>query len=154
QQARDAALLVLEKQPGDEQALLLLANGAVTPADIEETRKQIDDLRSRDQDRPGYHLALGTLNLGQKNLAEAENEFKAALELDPKSSAAFTALGILYEGRNDGKAAEEAFKTAAELSPLRSPNRVRYIDFKFRTGALDEAKNLTQEITAKHPDYL
>jgi Flp pilus assembly protein TadD len=57
QQARDAALLVLEKQPGDEQALLLLANAAVTPADIEETRKRVDDLRQQDQDRPGYHLA-------------------------------------------------------------------------------------------------
>src|SRR5262245_40004916 len=34
-QARDAALQVLEKQPGQEQALLLLADTSQTPEDIE-----------------------------------------------------------------------------------------------------------------------
>jgi tetratricopeptide (TPR) repeat protein len=63
-------------------------------------------------------------------------------------------LAVLYQGRDDLKAADEAFKKAADLSPLRSPIRLRYIDFKLRTGALDESKPLLQEITAKHPDYL
>src|SRR5262249_1657802 len=103
QEARDAALTVLDKQPGDEQALLILANAAVTPADIEETRKRVEDLRQQDQDRPGYHLALGTLDLRAKDQARAESEFKAALDLDPNSSAAFTALAVLYQGRDDLK---------------------------------------------------
>src|SRR5262249_38146044 len=137
-----------------EQALLLLANAATTPDDIKDTRRRIEDFRQQDQQRAGYHLAIGTLDLREKDLTQAESEFKAALALDPNSAAAFTALGVLYRARNDFKAAEESFKAAADLSPLRSPMRVRIIDFKLRTGALEQAKNLIQEITAKHPDYL
>jgi Flp pilus assembly protein TadD len=123
QQARDAALTILDKEPGNEQAVLLLANAAVTAADIVETRKRIEDYRRRDQDRPGFHLAFGTLDLRRKDEARAESEFKAALDLDPNSSAALKALGILYQGRNDLKAADEAFKKAANLSSLRVPQQ-------------------------------
>src|SRR5262249_13230105 len=60
-QARDAAQFVLAKQPAQEQALLLLADASVAAEEIEETRKQVESLRGNDQDRPGYHLALGAL---------------------------------------------------------------------------------------------
>jgi tetratricopeptide (TPR) repeat protein len=153
-QARDAALRILDKQPGHQQALLLMADTAVTPQEVEETRKLIDSLRSQDQDRPGYRLALGALDLRQKDRAHAESEFKAALDLDPKSGAAYTALAGIYWGRNDLQAAEQAFKTAADLSPPRSPIRLRYADFKARTGATAEAKNILEEIARKAPDFL
>jgi tetratricopeptide (TPR) repeat protein len=154
QPARDTALAILDKQPGDEQALVLLANTAIAPTDIEETRKLIEDLRQQDRNRPGYHLAIGTLDLRQTDLARAESEFKAALDLDPRSRAALAALGVVYESQNDLKAADKAFKQAADLSPLRSPMRLHYAGFKLRTGALDEARTILGEITAKYPDYL
>ena len=153
-QARDAALRILEKQPGNEQALLLLVDTALAPDEIEETRKTVEKLRGQDQDRAGYHLALGTLDLRQKEEARAESEFKQALNLDPKSAVAYMALGNLYGIRQDLKAADQAFKTAADLAPPRSPIRMRYADFKLRTGAAAEAKTLLEDITHKVPDYL
>jgi tetratricopeptide (TPR) repeat protein len=156
EQARDAALHVLEKQPGNEQALLILADTLVgaNDRDIEETRELIENLRKQDQDRAGYHLALAALDLRQKNEARAETEIKAALNLDPKSSLAYTTLGMLYGTRNDLKAAGEAFKTAADLAPPRSPLRMRYVDFLLRTGARAEAKKILEDTTGKIPDYL
>jgi predicted Zn-dependent protease len=74
--------------------------------------------------------------------------------LDPKSIAAYAALGTLHWSRNDLKAAEQDFKTAAELSPPRSPMRLRYADFKLRTGAVAEAKALVEDINRKAPDFL
>src|SRR5882672_3920744 len=62
-QAREAALQALSKRPGDEQALSLLADTARSPEEIEDVRKTIEDLRKTDQDRPSYHLALGSLDL-------------------------------------------------------------------------------------------
>ena len=53
----------------------------------------------------------------QNDQARAENEFKAALNLDPKSSEAYAALGTLYWSRNDLKAAEQAFKTRRRSRP-------------------------------------
>src|SRR5262249_13574821 len=99
-QARDAALQVLEKQPGQEEALVLLADASRTPEDIEDARKLIQSSREKDQDRAGYHLALGLLDLRQNNQAAAENEFKTALNLEAKSSSANEALGALYWARN------------------------------------------------------
>ena len=92
-QARDTASQILEKQPGHEQALLLLADASRKPDDIEDARKLVQSLREKDQDHPRYHLALGTLDLRQNDPARAESEFKAALNLDPKSSDAYAALG-------------------------------------------------------------
>ena len=152
-QARDLAQQALGKKPGDETALLLLVDTAVAPDEIKETQTLIESLREKDQDRASYHLALGILDLRQKNDA-AEDEFKAALELDPKSSGAYSALGRLYWSRNDLKAADEAMKTAADLSPLRSPMQLRYVDFKLRQGAVPEAKAILEGINNKFPDYL
>jgi len=154
EQARDAALRILDKQPSNEQALLLLAHAAAAPEEITETRKFVEGLREKDQDHPGYHLALGALDLRQKDETRAESEFKAALGLNPKSSSAYAELGGLYWSRGDLKAADDAFKSAADLSPLRSPMRLRYVDFKMQTGAVPEAKALVEDINRKAPDYL
>ena len=154
QGARDAALHVLDKQPGRQEALVLLANTAAGLHDADETEKLIEGLRAKDHDRAGYHLAVGGLALQRNDQARAEAEFKAALQLEPKATAAHTALGNLYWSRNDLKAAEQAFKAAADAVPLRSPERVRYADFKLRSGARAEAKSLLEDTNAKFPDYL
>jgi tetratricopeptide (TPR) repeat protein len=153
-QARDAARHILDKQPANEQALLLLVDTAIALDEMTETRKFVEELRQKNQDRVGYHLALGALDLRQKDEGRAEGEFNAALGLDPKSGDAYTALGTLYWSRNDLKAADEAFKAAADLGPPRSPLRLRYIDFKIRTGAVAEAKALVEAINRKAPDFL
>src|SRR6202030_3205083 len=153
-QARDAARQVLDKEPANEHALLLLVDTAITLDEMTETRKFVEGLREKDEDRVGYRLALGALDLRQKDEGRAEGEFKAALSLDPKSSGAYTAVGTLYWNRNDLKAADEAFKAAADLSSQRSPLRLRYIDFKTRTGAVTEAKALAEDINRKAPDFL
>jgi tetratricopeptide (TPR) repeat protein len=153
-QAREAALRSLDKQPGREEALMLLANTAVGLKDIDETRKLIQDLREKDQDRPGYHLALGVLALAQKDQARAESEFNAALKLDPKSALAHSALANLYWVRNDLKAAEQAFKAAADLASPAAPMLMQYANFKLRTGAEPEAKSILENINAKSPGYL
>jgi tetratricopeptide (TPR) repeat protein len=153
-QARDAALQVLDKQPGQEQALLLLADASRTHEDIEDVRQRIQSLREKDRDRPGYHLTLAALDLRQNEQARAESELKTALNLDPKSSEAYSALGIIYWSRNDLKEADQALKTSADLAPPQSPMRMRYVDFLLKTGASAEAKKILEDINRKTPDYL
>ena len=153
-EAREAALHILDKQPGDEQALVLLAETAVSPDDLEAVRTLIEARRAKDQDRPAYHLALGDLAWKAKNLDIAENEFQSVIKSDPKSATAHIGLGTLYWARNDLKSAGQEFKTAADLSPPRSVMRLRYVDFLMKTGASAEAKNILEDITRKAPDYL
>jgi tetratricopeptide (TPR) repeat protein len=152
--ARDAARQVLESQPANDDAVLLLADSVVEQNDFQEARKLIEELREREPKRAAYHVALGTLDLRERKPAAAEREFKAGLDLDSNSIAAYMGLGVLYSTRNDLTAAGQAFKNAAELSPPRSPARMRYLDFLITTGATDAAKTVLKEITAKYPDYL
>jgi tetratricopeptide (TPR) repeat protein len=153
-EAREAALRVLDKQPGHEEALVLLANTALGLNDVDEMRKYIEGLRNKDQDRTGYHLAFGLLDLRQNDQTGAESEFKEALALDPKSVNALTALATLYWSHNDLKAADQSFKTAADLSSPRSQSWLRYVDFKLRTGAVADAEKILADIISKAPDYL
>jgi tetratricopeptide (TPR) repeat protein len=153
-EARETALYILEKQPGHQDALLLLASTAVAPKDVEETIKLIESLRENDSDRPAYHLALGQIAFQQNDAARAEIELEAAQAFDPNSSAVHFALGNLYWARNDLKKADQELKAASDLSPLYSFRRLRYVDFKLQTGADAEAKALLEEITEKAPDYL
>ena len=153
-QARDAALRVLNKQPGDQEALLLFADTSVALNDHQDVLKQVQELRQQDKDRPGYHLALGVIATRQGDEVRAESEFRKALELDEKSSAGYAAIGMFYWTRSDLKSADQAFKTAFNLAPLRSPVRMRYVDFLLKTGKLAEAKAIAEEIGVKAPDYL
>jgi tetratricopeptide (TPR) repeat protein len=151
--AREAALRVLERQPQNEEALLLLARAATTNQ-VREVTQRIEQLPAPARVSANCHLALGTLAVIQQDLAGAEAEFKAAVAADPKSSEALMALGTLYLARDDRPRAEPALKKAAELAPLRSALRLRYADFKLRTGAEEEGKRLLEEVTRKAPDYV
>jgi len=152
--ARETARQILDKEPANERALLLLVDASIAADEIAETQKFVQGLREKDQDRAAYHVALGALDLRQKDEAGAESELKAAIGLDPKSSGAFSTLARLHWSRNDLKAADEAFKTAADLSPARSPMRLQYASFKITTGALPEAKAIIEDINQNAPDYL
>lgn len=152
--ARLAAKKVLESQPENEDALLLLAETCVTTRDNEEALRIIEQLRDRSRQTSGHHVALGALRLAAQDPAGAETEFRKALELNPKSSAALAHLGDLYLARNELPQAGEVLKQAAELSPLRAPRRIKYIDFLIKTGALDEAQRALNKITDQAPDYI
>ncbi len=153
--AADAtARKALEIQPGNEDALLVVTAIARTPKEIDDTRQFVEKLRQGDKESAGYHLALGALDGKQRDLAGAESEFKKAVALDPKSSNAYVELGNLYLLRLDIKQADEAFKKGAETAPTRSTARLSYVDFKFRTRAVDQAKKDLDEIIRTAPDYI
>lgn len=153
-EARQDAERILQKQPGQEDALLVLAETTSSQKDLQETVRRIKAMRQQDKNRPGYHLALAILYLRQGQVAEVAPELNQALALDPKFPAAHTALGNLHWMNNELERADAALKAGAELSPLRSPRRLKYADFKLKTGSTNEAVKILEELTRKVPDYL
>src|SRR6266542_321635 len=153
-EAREEAVYILQKQPTNDEALLLLVESSTTAKDLEDAQQRLQNLASQVGDRAGLQLALGFLHLRRPDLTTAESEIKRAISLDPKSSAAHLILGNLYLLRNDPKQAEQAFKSASDLAPIRSARRLRYADFKIQTGDVEAAKRVLEEITQKAPDYI
>src|ERR1039457_3076981 len=150
----EAARRVLQSLPETKDALLLLADSSRKSNEAEDARQLIEKLRQQGKDRSGYHLAVGSLRMAQRDTDGAEKEFTRALELDPKSSDAYAGLGEVYWNRHDLKKADQALKSAADNAPLRSTRRLRYAEFKAETGAASEARKILDEMTGKAPDYI
>ena len=62
------------------------------------------------------HLLLGRLQILNKDYQLAENEFKAAMNLDPSSEEAVTSLALLYNEEGDNKKATQVLNTVPEAS--------------------------------------
>ena len=151
-EARDEASFVLDKNPKDAQAPILLAEAAATNQ-IAETRQRLQKL-SQSGETAALDVALGALSFRQRDLQSAETYFKNAAKLDPKFSDAYSALGNLYVAQKDLKQADQAFKTAADLAPPRSGKALQYAQFKIQTGDSAAGKLLMQDIVKQTPDYL
>jgi tetratricopeptide (TPR) repeat protein len=153
-EARNEAIFILDRQPQDAEAPLLLAESAAKPTDIDEIRRRLQNLPAPAPDTAPVQVALGFLDLRENHLSEAETAFKRAQTLDPKLSTVYTALGSLFLAQKNLPQGDEALKKAAELSGPRSPNRLKYAQFKVQTGDLVSAKRLLTEMTENTPDYL
>jgi len=127
-EARDEASFVLDKNPRDDQAPILLAEAAATN-ELTETRLRLQKMSQTGETAP-LAVALGALSFRQGDLKTAEADLKHAVTLDPKFSDAYAALGNLYVAQNDLKQADQAFKTAADLAPPRSGKALQYAQFK------------------------
>jgi tetratricopeptide (TPR) repeat protein len=153
-EAREVALRLLETQPQDTDALLLLAQSTLNTNQVDDVQQRLDTLPASARDTAAYHLARGTALVIQQEMDKAENEFKAAIACAPKSSTAYLVLGNFYVIRNETRQAEEAFKTASSLAPFRSAERLRYADWQLRNGETNIARGLLEEITHQAPDFV
>jgi tetratricopeptide (TPR) repeat protein len=66
---------------------------------------------------PNPHLALGTLQFEQGNVAAAEQSFEVARALAPDSPEAHNNLGLIYARQGEHDRAITAFQQALELEP-------------------------------------
>jgi tetratricopeptide (TPR) repeat protein len=106
--------------------------GATTASTVQRLQEQRDTLRSQLQRSgsqaeptpPWISLALGSAYFRNEAMADAEREFKAALEVDPKLGEAHNNLAVLYliEKRPDEAMSEVE---AAERSGFKVPEGLR-----------------------------
>lgn len=151
-EARKEALAILDQDPGNADAIVLLADTGQTQEDNLVTEQRLQKLPKRDSS--GFHLASASLALRKKEIGNAAEHLQQALALDPKAPQLHLAMAYVYLLRKDSTRAAEEFKAAADLSPLRSGNRIKYAEFKAANGAASEAKSFLQSLTQQAPDYL
>ena len=150
--ARKEALAILDGDPTNDDGIILLADTARTPKEVDETAQQLQKLRG--SDKPSFYLASAILSIRKGDLTTAEDAIQHALALDAKSPSAHLAKAEFLSLKGESVRAAEELKTAAELAPVRSAARLKYAEFKANAGDLTEATAVLKEITRQAPDYL
>ncbi|HEY4300858.1 MAG TPA: tetratricopeptide repeat protein [Candidatus Didemnitutus sp.] len=150
--ARAEARFILDRKPDDAEALLLLANSSVSPANVADARATL--ARPAGAPSAAAATATGILDVRDHNLPAARTAFARALALDHDYAPALTAVATIALADGDPAAAEKAFAAAAEHSPPRSPRRLQFAEFEFERGQPEEARRQLKAMIDQTPDYL
>ena len=155
--AREEALYVLEHQPADEDAALVLAESVGSDKDLAEVVGWLHKFSPANAPQAGCEAALAALALqaDTPDLPAAMASIRAALAVNPKSAAAYASLGVYCQATNGLNEADAMFLQAAELSPPHSPRWLKYAKFKllFREDFAG-ARKVLNEIVKRTPDYI
>jgi tetratricopeptide (TPR) repeat protein len=152
--AREEALFILDRDPRDPEAPVLLAEVATTPKEIAEAQSRIEKLTTGPEKTGPILVAMANLEFKQKNPDAAEASLRKALSVDPKSSSAEFALGTLLWLKNDKAGADQALGAAASLAPVHSQIPLKYARFKIQTGDRAAARKALEDITKNTPDFV
>ena len=153
-EAREEAAFILEKNPKNLDALLLWAGAAETPQEVADALERLEAAQDNFGEKAKPYLAVGVLHLRKQDLVKAEQAFKRAATVEPKSIEAHTLLGNFYLAKRDPTNAEQAFKAAAAIAPAGSPARVALADFYLLLNRPEEAKQILAEINKQAPEFL
>jgi tetratricopeptide (TPR) repeat protein len=151
-EARKEAVSILQQDPGNTDAIVLLADTSQSKEETAATEPQLQKFSQKNT--AAFHLAAASLALKKGDIGAASDELQQAVAADPKSARAHLVMAHLYVLRKDQGHAGPELKTAADLAPLRSGERIKYAEFQAENGAADEAKASLQNIAKQAPDYL
>src|SRR5438132_623383 len=150
--ARKEAMSVLEKVPGNGEALIALVDASRTPEEISAAEEQLAKFPQKDS--AYYHLAAGGIAAKKSDFSAAEAAVQRAVAADPNLAGAHSALAGLYLMKKDNEKAGAELEKAAKLAKVRSPETIKLAQFKVQNGAPEEAKAFLTNITKQAPDFL
>ncbi|MSU20533.1 MAG: tetratricopeptide repeat protein [Pedosphaera sp.] len=151
--AREQAIFIMGKQPLKDEGMLLLADASRTPADVKDARQRLEKLPKEASGRAAFHLAQSKLFGREQNIKAAEASLKQALVLDPKSTQALSGLAGIAWSRGALQEAESNFAAAATNSPAKSSERLRWAEFRLRSGNVEGGRQILQDAVKTAPDF-
>jgi tetratricopeptide (TPR) repeat protein len=153
-QARREAAWLVNQEPNNLDALVLLAESSARPSDVADAILCLESVRPAFGGRARFLLALGTLYLRHGDPGTADMLFAEALAVEPRTVDDHLALGNFFVASRDLSRAEEQFRIAAELAPPLSPARLRLADFYGLLDRRDDARGLLREVVRQAPDHV
>ena len=134
---------------------VLMPDNMGTPASEADAQAKVYALRALeiDDSLAEAHATMGLIYRHERNLAEAEKEFKRAIELNPNYA---TAHHWYSRHLRTVKRLDEALveiKLARELDPLSQPIMINIVQVYIAQGNLEAAFEQLQKIIAFNPEY-
>lgn len=150
--AQEIAETVLKKDPNNADGHILLANSYAGLNNVEASLREMQDAIGIAPDRSTSYLNMAELELHAKDAAQAEANFKKAVELDPKSAGAQMALGNFYAQQRRFAEAEADFQKAIQLQPKDPIPRAALAKLYFVQGEKDKAVQALTDAKKAAPD--
>lgn len=151
-EAAKTAASVLIDQPGNEEALLLLADAARLPGEVKQVRERVDQFPNKDS--AAYHLALGSLLTKSGKIDKGREALVESARLDPNSPLPSLALAHLAVSEGKMDEAKKYYEAASKLASPRSLPAISLAEFLFQRGQLPEAGAALKPVLVAAPDYL
>ena len=152
-EGRKLAIALLDQAPGNEQAILLLADAIRDEGQLNDTIQRLQAFQKRNGEKV-VHVGFGKLALRTNDLKQAEIELLRAQQIEPNSSAMHLALATLRWQQGDLKVVDEHFQKAAELAPENWSTGLIRADFKLLTGAPAEARKAVEAVQQRTPQNI
>ena len=152
--ARDEVLPVLELQPTNETALLLLVESPRNTNELAEVEQRLAQLRPRLENHTGLFLAQAALAMMRRDSNTAARASLEAVQRGPQSHVAHLVRGGFLLTLNDLTNALRHFETAAQLAPVRSLVPVRYAELCLQLGERARGRAVLSNLLTQASDYL
>jgi serine/threonine-protein kinase len=137
-------------------AWLALAEGTLSGQDViaayAKARAAAKTALALDPNLAGAHVALGEVLMGdERNLAQAEAEFRRAIELAPSDADPKVALAALLASEGKLEAAVGLLREALAINPLLGNWQLHLANYLIPLGKFDEAKQAILNALATNP---
>ncbi len=163
-QATSAYLQAIRLNPNNDAAYTNLATVYYKNRQFDEAQKQVEQALKLNPNDATSHYVLGTIHLQRDPtkypdaLNQAQAEFEAAIQNDPKLGAAYTGLANVYLLKNDPAKALENARKGVELTQD-APDPFVYWALAQAQGATGDKAGCTQTIqkinsfSVQDPDF-
>lgn len=153
-QAEIEAEKLLEQDPVNPEALVILAECASSPDEMKKVMDRLDAGGAAMATSAAAWVAKGIILARQGSVVEARSALKRSTELNGNFAPAYAALAALDQAANLPAEAEAALAKAASIAGPRSPRTLQYALFKARSGDTAGARAILDEVIRKAPDYV
>jgi putative PEP-CTERM system TPR-repeat lipoprotein len=117
QDAKTRVQKVLDREPMNVDALILLGSAMAGLKDVEGAVTQVEQALTLEPSNSQGLVNLASLKFAQGDRDQARAAFEKAVQLDPKSIPARVALANFQWGTGDRAGAEQSFKAALAIDP-------------------------------------
>lgn len=149
--ARKELLGILDRNPSNEAAIVLLAESSNSPEWIDECEKRIEKSGMK---TTAARLSLALLELRRDSIESGTAIIEEVLQSDPKSALAHSLKASVLISKKQPDAALAELKIAADLAGARSSESVAYAGMLMSLDRRDEAVAFLQKIANDSPDFL
>jgi DNA-directed RNA polymerase subunit alpha len=153
----DEALEALDKARGHQAEQLIVALERVATlrhaGRLDEAAKELKGCANFERISAEYHYQAGRLNDAQGLYANAVENYRTALELDPAHQRALFHLAFACDLRGDDEAALEYYKKITARSPVYISALLNLAVLYEDIGEYDKAANCVDIVLKSHPNH-